>query len=377
MEVLYIDVHADSAQKLMDAVTQVDSGCAIRHVGGLREAIDALNHSTPDAVWLNPDLPGTKSGEVISNLLSLWPNLPVIVLPPQADEALAKDALMRGAQDVLVSEGLQPERLLHATRFAGARNRFNEAEDFGDPLEEAAPATPQAAQRDADQATLRFADHTVARLSHDLHDTVCQLLAGADLTCAALLRQLEKSGVDGPPAELAEQVREMIQEGLAQARMLAHGSTVSEERSLVENLKHLVDTMAPSFPKGCEMHVQYPHEDLLHVHQMHLCRIAQEALHNAAKHGQADHAVVRLYGSAMELILEVANDGKGLEEAPDSGGLGLESMRHRARLLGGEVQLSPDPEKGVRLHCHVPLDGSEGHQEDMDINIHIPPLLPD
>ena len=135
--------------------------------------------------------------------------------------------------------------------------------------------------------------------------------------------------------------------------------------------------MAPSFPNGCEMHVQYPHEDLLHVHQVHLCRIAQEALHNAAKHGQADHAVVRLYGSAVELILEVADDGKGLEEAPDPGGLGLESMRHRARLLGGEVQLSPDPEKGARLHCHVPLGGSEGHQEDMEINIHIPPPLPD
>lgn len=377
MDILYIDVHADTAQGLMNEVAQVDAGCKVRHVGGLREAMEVLNQVTPDAVWLNPDLPGAQSGEVISNLLGLWPGLPVIVLPGRPDKELAKDALMRGAQDVLAREGLQPERLLHATRFAGARNRFNEAEDFGDPMAEAAPATPQDAQYNADQAALRLADHTVGRLSQDLHDTVCQLLAGADLTCAALLRQLEKSGVDGTPAELAGQVRGMIQEGLAQARMLAHGSTVSEERSLVENLKHLVDTMAPSFPKSCEMHVQYPHEDLPHAHQVHLCRIAQEALHNAAKHGQANHAVVRLYGSAAKLIMEVTDDGQGLKGEAGKGGLGLESMRHRAALLGGEARLEPAPEQGTRLHCQVPLGGEKGHEEDLDINIHIPPPIPD
>ncbi len=107
--------------------------------------------------------------------------------------------------------------------------------------------------------------------------------------------------------------------------------------------------MAVSFCETCGSRPTDPAADV------HLYRIAQEALSNAAKHGAARHAAIVLHHSEHALRLTVTDDGQGLTPSPhDTRGMGLDSMRYRARALGGELTLDSLPGEGTIVTCEIP-----------------------
>jgi signal transduction histidine kinase len=88
---------------------------------------------------------------------------------------------------------------------------------------------------------------------------------------------------------------------------------------------------------------------------MNLYRIAQEAVNNAAKHGGPRKITIVLSKIQDSLRLTVADDGKGLGPSPDgTRGMGLDSMRYRARVLGGELKIDSNPGEGTIVSCEMP-----------------------
>ncbi len=88
---------------------------------------------------------------------------------------------------------------------------------------------------------------------------------------------------------------------------------------------------------------------------MHLYRIAQEAVNNAAKHGVPRKITIVLSKIQDSLRLTVADDGKGMDSSPDGArGMGLNSMKYRARVLGGELTIDSNPGEGTILSCDIP-----------------------
>jgi signal transduction histidine kinase len=87
-----------------------------------------------------------------------------------------------------------------------------------------------------------------------------------------------------------------------------------------------------------------------------LFRIAQEALRNTARHGDALHAKVSLVRDDMHLTLKVADNGRGFDTvaALAKGGLGLVSMEERARLVQGEFFIDSQPGNGTTIEVRVP-----------------------
>jgi len=99
--------------------------------------------------------------------------------------------------------------------------------------------------------------------------------------------------------------------------------------------------------------------------EINLYRIIQEALHNVMKHSHADYVSVSLVASYPSIILLITDNGRGFdpdESAGDDGdrsGMGLSSMRERARLLGGDLEVRSRPGVGVRLRVEVPVGNSD------------------
>jgi len=85
-----------------------------------------------------------------------------------------------------------------------------------------------------------------------------------------------------------------------------------------------------------------------------LYRIAQEALHNTAKHAHASMVNVRLDQTPETLLLEVRDDGVGFDvTASFPGHLGLRSMQERVALLDGTCEIESTPGKGTCLRIRL------------------------
>jgi signal transduction histidine kinase len=98
-------------------------------------------------------------------------------------------------------------------------------------------------------------------------------------------------------------------------------------------------------------------------HRVQLLQMAREALSNAARHGRASLATVRVESDPSEVILTVEDDGVGFDPAAvaASGHLGLANLRDRAERMGGSAVIDSRPGAGTRVIIRLPrLEGVEG-----------------
>lgn len=201
-----------------------------------------------------------------------------------------------------------------------------------------------------------------ARLARDIHDGVSQRLAGLGFHLSAAGSLV---GVDDAAArEQLRAARELADLAGAETRA-AIGDLhppVLDDLGLGAALASLVRQAgrAPGAP-AVSLSVDGETSDLPGHVQTALYRIAQEALANAVRHAGAGGVDVVLDRGDRAVVLEVRDDGRGFEHAPDGPAVtredafGLRGMRERAELLGGTVAVTSWPGRGTRVRAQVPV----------------------
>lgn len=192
------------------------------------------------------------------------------------------------------------------------------------------------------------------RVARDLHDGLGQLLTGAK----ALVERQSESVDDsaGQKAELAR-VAELIQQGIQETRSLSHG--LHPERldrvGLTAALRGLVD----DFPEREGMVVDAEIRDvdglLSREAELHLFRIAQEALKNAWVHGGGELISVSVSRDGNALELSVVNDGERFD-IQSAQGLGLVSIRERCAVIHAELTIEAPADGGAEISVRVPIE---------------------
>jgi len=86
----------------------------------------------------------------------------------------------------------------------------------------------------------------------------------------------------------------------------------------------------------------------------HLLAVLREALSNVAHHAGASRVDVTIQADA-NLLLEVVDDGRGIETAPNKRGNCLRNLARRAEELGGGASVTPGTDRGTKLQWIVPL----------------------
>jgi len=106
----------------------------------------------------------------------------------------------------------------------------------------------------------------------------------------------------------------------------------------------------------CRMHIELEQLELDPDHVTSLFRILQESLTNVARHANATEVTVRLTASNGRLILEIADNGKGITTAQinAAASLGLTGMRERALLLNGRVTVTGTQSQGTIVRVEMP-----------------------
>jgi signal transduction histidine kinase len=100
--------------------------------------------------------------------------------------------------------------------------------------------------------------------------------------------------------------------------------------------------------------------------EIHLFRIAQEALTNVARHSKAQRVEMSLRASRSQIRLKIADNGVGLPK-PDwvaENGFGMVGMRARARSAGGELAIHSRPGEGVTVEVVVPNRTADDEPKD-------------
>ncbi len=192
------------------------------------------------------------------------------------------------------------------------------------------------------------------RFAHDLHDGLGQELTGIALLLKTLLVRAEK---DAPALAAAlEEVLEYANGAIATSRAVARGvSPIGREHGgLAQALRDLTDRVRRQGGPAVEYRVGAAAEadDLEPLLADNLYRIAQEAIANAVRHGDARQITVRLERSPLRIRLAVEDDGGGLPVGAGEGeGLGLRIMRDRAELVGARLRIGARKPRGTRVEC--------------------------
>jgi PAS domain S-box-containing protein len=202
---------------------------------------------------------------------------------------------------------------------------------------------------------LEISDRERQRIGQDLHDGLCQHLAGIELMSQVLEQELvpKSKAAAARAAAIARHVRE----GINQTRSLARGlSPVSlESEGLMSALRELAASTENLFSIKCRFAYNPPvlvHDPAVATH---LYRIAQEAVSNAIKHGEAGEIVIQLQAGDGRTSLNVRDNGVGFPKViPKQKGMGLRIMRSRAGMIGGTLSVEKNPAGGTIVLCSVP-----------------------
>jgi len=214
---------------------------------------------------------------------------------------------------------------------------------------------------------LKISEQERMRFSMDLHDDICQRLAGISMMC---------QGMSALQPDLAE-LSTLIDETLRRTRQYAHDSFPMELDAL--GMKQAVENLCHTVQEQCDNKLKIDffwnaEEPILldRTQNIDIFRIIQEALHNTVKHSGASNASVSFTQQDNTLTVCIADNGKGnealnknplqLEKAlPVANankrytGIGLKSMYYRADQIGAVCKIHSSPSKGTTVSILVPL----------------------
>lgn len=199
------------------------------------------------------------------------------------------------------------------------------------------------------------------RVAADIHDGFLQDLTALFLKAESARMMLSRGNY--PEARAAiDDIQSMVREEVEALRVYIFDVRPPslDEVGLGPTLRSMVERfatenrMSSSFDSaGISDRLPTPVETILY-------RVAQEALRNVAKHANASHIWITLTRNEKEVILEISDNGIGVDADPDRirkpGHYGIDTMRERVELAGGRFHIGPAPVGGTAVKAEIHLD---------------------
>jgi signal transduction histidine kinase len=213
--------------------------------------------------------------------------------------------------------------------------------------------------RKLEQEIVGISERERQNIGRDLHDDLGQYLVAIGFAADALKKRLEKGGSDEVRA--AGQIADQLNQAVIRTRNFARGiSPVDQgEGSLELALEQLVYSASLLSGISCSFICDGNIALRDNTQAVHLYRMAQEALNNAMKHGHAQNIIIALEADEESLSLRISDDGTGFDPGKlETKGMGLSTMRYRAQIIGGVLEIHPNPPHGTVVSCTIDTAGT-------------------
>jgi len=200
-----------------------------------------------------------------------------------------------------------------------------------------------------------------ARVAHDLHDDL-----GTGLTEVNMLTSLVKS----PTTSVAEKEHYLDDLRETAVRMVTsldeivwavnpRNDTIASLASYFGSYaRRLLDLASVSC--GLDIAEDLPEKPLAPKFRQEIFFSFKEALNNAVRHAHATQVRLRIFVREENLIVEVADDGRGLDGQPGAAGSdGIANMNERMQSIGGACEIISDAQQGTTVRFRAPLSQNE------------------
>ena len=197
-------------------------------------------------------------------------------------------------------------------------------------------------------------ESTRAEIARELHDDVCQELVGLAMRIDELWRARGSQAQDA-----LSELHDVADHTVESVRHLSHELHPAALRLI--GLPAALRTCCVEVERRHDVQVTFNVDgDFAGIDpdvEVALFRIAQEALRNAAIHGDARRLAVSVASSDRRVALTVADDGTGFDVAAERArhtGLGLTSIEERVHLAGGDMWIDSRPGLGTTVRVRMP-----------------------
>jgi|GEM_PF-5288489 len=193
------------------------------------------------------------------------------------------------------------------------------------------------------------------KIAVNLHDTVAQTLAIANMRLGYLLKSLQQ---DDQVEEL-EEIRELVQSSVNATLELIE--EISPPILAEQDFETAISWVAQQFEERYQMEISVVTDAgdivLKDRKKRFLFHALRELLTNITRHAGTNHATVSLSRDNDKICLHVSDDGVGFTPAgiTDSNGLGLFHIEERSETLGGDFRLDSKPGAGTDVSVLVPI----------------------
>jgi PAS domain S-box-containing protein len=203
----------------------------------------------------------------------------------------------------------------------------------------------------AEEAAIEVREAERGRLARDLHDGVLQ-----DLSVVVQRLEVRRvaSEMEGSDAGLDQEI-DALRRAVRGLREAVYDLRPGEEAPFLDRMEQMVRhyrDLTPERDIALAVEEGFP-LDLPEGAATHLLRLVREALTNARQHSAARRVSVCLGATEGGLSVEVADDGRGFAAGEAGWGIGLSTMRERAALLGGDLEVRSEPGEGTRVRLRL------------------------
>ena len=197
-----------------------------------------------------------------------------------------------------------------------------------------------------------------SKLAREIHDDLGQSLTALKLDLSFINNEVQTND---------KKIKKRITSALAvtnQTIKTVQDITSELRPGLIDDLG-LIPTIEWYINEFCErtnlelkLKIQIAEDDIREKNKITIYRILQEYLTNIARHTKATNVKVRLVKKNDAIVLSVADNGKGIDQAdlenPKS--FGIMGMKERAKSIQGEVFISSKQGKGTVVQLIIPLE---------------------
>jgi signal transduction histidine kinase len=323
--------------------TTPHSNFSYHHCHKIAEAVEILNHRKFEVVLMDFSLPDSTGLLGYMEVFRRFNHIPFIILTGLMDEEISIEMLNQGATDYLIKGEFNAFTLRRSIFYAIERSKL-EARYM--------------------QEVMLAQDKEKERIARDVHDSI-----GQNLTSISMQLQQLKKGLNGSypgMQEALEMAEKCTEDSIQQSRGIARSlmpQTV-EKFGLESGIESIIMTLGETCRTHFRLSSEITDRRFPSTVEVAFFRIAQECINNIIRYSEAYKAQIKLLFRKNYLIMLINDNGKGFDlDHPDNQkGIGLPSIRNRAKSIDGDLSISSHPGKGttVRLISYIAKPEDEG-----------------